>query len=580
MGHKQTACAGFILPVVVSCILVVAVMAGGMLSYIAYATRVSGVYTTRSGCRFAAQSALDLTTARVRDAFRRYYRDYPKTWSVLTWFDTYSAQSLGSSGYSCPMMQGELLGGCTVSVTVQSVEKSDVSAVYQYANVTLQATATQKSPAGVVVAKTIEETVEFGMRRSSVFDHAYFVNNYGWFQGTGCTANGNIRSNGDMYLDSYSYINGNAFAAPNSELSAAGHITVSGGGSTRHLSIGDYWASAGTWARPTTPTSSDAADTWAMGYDGSSSLYMYQQTLEMPYLGDLSGYREVAANTGGTIKQNGKVLVNNYYSGVGPSGSTSYPDAGCLVLDGTSKPIEISGAVVVQGDVVIKGTVTGQGVIYAGRNIHIVGDVKYKNPPSWSKPDTNPDNTINKNSAADLLGLCAKGNIVLGNYTDSSWLSACSQYITPPFVDSYTCDATDASIGYGTTFSGDYTAKDSGKKVTYTLKSGKYVASGTTDRKYYESTMGDQVIKTYAQSTAISEIDAVLYNNHAIMGKVGQCLFNGAFVCRNEGCIYSTSVCFNWDSRLGSRSPDGMDFFIYLPMSIADPRVVSWREVI
>lgn len=580
MSNRRKACGGFVLPVVVSCVLVVAVMAGGMLSYIAYASRVSGAYITRSSCRFAAQTALDMTTIQIRGAFSRYYHDYPKTWSVLAWFDAYSAQSLGSSGYACPMMQGATVNGCAVSVTVQAVTRSDASAVFQYANVTLQATATQKTPLGLTVSKTIEETVEFGMRRSSVFDHAYFVNNYGWFQTSGCTANGNIRSNGNMYLDSYSYINGNAFSAPNDELGAAGYITVSGGGTTRHLSQSSYWSSAGTWARPTNPTSSDTADTWAMGYDGTSSLYSYQETLEMPYLGDLSGYQEVAVNTGGYIKQNGKVVVNNFFNGVGPSGGASYPDAGCLILDGSSKPIEISGAVVVEGDVIIKGTVTGQGVIYAGRNIHIVGDLKYKNPPCWSKPDTNPDNTVKKNSTADILGLCAKGNIVLGNYTDSAWLSACSQYITPPFVDSYTCDVTDSSIGYGTTFSGNYTSKDSGKKVTYTLKSGQYVASGSTDRRYYESSVGDQVIKTYAQSAAISEIDAVLYNNHAIMGKVGQCQFNGAFVCRNEGCIYSTSVSFNWDSRLGSRSPDGMDFFIYLPMSIANPRVVSWREVI
>jgi len=31
---------------------------------------------------------------------------------------------------------------------------------------------------------------------------------------------------------------------------------------------------------------------------------------------------------------------------------------------------------------------------------------------------------------------------------------------------------------------------------------------------------------------------------------------------------------------LGSRSPDGIDFFIYLPMSVADPDVVSWREIV
>ncbi len=64
------------------------------------------------------------------------------------------------------------------------------------------------------------------------------------------------------------------------------------------------------------------------------------------------------------------------------------------------------------------------------------------------------------------------------------------------------------------------------------------------------------------------------------MGRTGECSFNGAIVCRDEGILYQTAVRMNWDIRLGSRSPDGLDFFIYLPMSIANPRVIGWRELI
>jgi len=71
----------------------------------------------------------------------------------------------------------------------------------------------------------------------------------------------------------------------------------------------------------------------------------------------------------------------------------------------------------------------------------------------------------------------------------------------------------------------------------------------------------------------------VLYNNHATMGRVGQCQFNGALVCRDEGIIYNRSVQFNWDIRLGSTSPDGINFFIFLPMSPATPRGIEWQEV-
>ncbi len=573
---------GFVLPVVMSCILVVAVIAGSTLSYVSYGTRVAGVYMTASQCRLTAQTALEKTKIDIKQQFKRYYRAYPSTWGALNWFNTYSTTSIGSGGYACNMPQNGSLNGHTVSIAVQSIEKSAPSAVFQYARVTLHASATGVSPAGVSVTKTIEETVEYALRRSSVFDHAYFVNNYGWFQGSGCTANGNIRANGNMLLDSYSYINGFAYASPNSDLGAPGMIDVSGGGSTRHMARNTYWSESGIRARPTNPTSDSNPVVWAMGYEAESGLYSYQEMLEMPFLGDLEGYREVASNAGGTIKQNGKVLVDGCYSGVGPSGLANGSDVGSLVLDGTSKPILLNGPVVVNGDVIIKGTVSGQGTIYAGRNIHIVGNVTYSSGPSWPKPDTKPDQTVKSNATKDMLGLVAKGNIVLGNYTESSWLSAVKNYITPPFVKAYTCEPTDAAIGYPSTFSGDYTVNDSGKKVNYVYDSAKkkYVPSGTANRKYYESAVGDQIIKNAVSSSDITQIDAILYNNHAVMGKIGQSLFNGALVSRDEGIIYNSSVKFNWDSRLGSRSPDGIDFFIYLPMSIADPRVLGWREVI
>ncbi|MEI7903147.1 MAG: hypothetical protein WCK89_23150, partial [bacterium] len=343
-----------------------------------------------------------------------------------------------------------------------------------------------------------------------------------------------------------------------------------------------YWANAGAQTRPTNPTAIGTG-LWEQGYDyaAASKVQPYQETLDMPYLGDLETYRTIANNVGGTIKQKGKTLVDGSYSGVGPSGLSAGVDQGSLVLDGTSYPIEISGPVVIDGDVIIKGTVKGQGAIYAGRNIHVVGDITYDSPPAWPKPDANPAETVKSNEKKDMLGLVAKGNIVLGNYTAPDWLNSIKTYITPPWVKPYVCEPTDALIGYPSTFSGNYTADDSGKKVSYTLnkKTKKYEPTGTENRSYYSSTVGDQKVKDTAQSAPITRIDAVLFNNHAIMGSVGACMINGALVGRDEGILYNTSLSFNWDIRLGSRSPDGINFFIYLPLAPADPRVVSWREV-
>ena len=125
-----------------------------------------------------------------------------------------------------------------------------------------------------------------------------------------------------------------------------------------------------------------------------------------------------------------------------------------------------------------------------------------------------PDKTVKANSKKDMLGLVANGN---------------------------------------------YTVHDGGQKVNYVYdaKTKTYLPSGTVNRKYDESAVGDQVIKDRVSSSDITQIDAVLYNNHAVMGRIGQCQFNGALISRDEGIIYRNSVRFNWDIRLGSRSPDG-----------------------
>lgn len=569
-------CDGFVLPVVVSCLLVVGVIVGATINYIISGARMAGVHMAASRCRLSAQTALDISKADIYDSFRQYYRLNPTMWNVLYWFDTYTDESVGLSGHECALMQGAEVNGCTVSVTLTGLERSPSGLIEQFARLTLRVTASCRSASGVEVARSIEESVEYAMRRSEVFDYAYFVNNYGWFMGGGVTANGDIRANGNMYLDGLSWVNGLAFAAANEMLGAAGTIS----GSARSKSLEEYWAENNIRARPTSPTSEDGM-VWAMGYDGYSELRPYHDPIEMPYLKDMELYREIAYASESTIKQQGKVLVDGCYSGVGPSGIPNGPDMGCIVLDGTSKPIEINGPVVVDGDVVIKGTVKGQGTIYAGRNIYIVGDLRYDKPPEWPKPDDKPEQTSKKNEAKDMLGLAAKGNIILGNYTDSSWMSAVKDYIKPPFVKAYECDPSDASIGYGAVFPGDYTAKDSGKKVNYTYnnKTKQWEPAGESDRRYYESSMGDHVVKNNAQSSAITRIDAVLYNNHATMGRIGQCLINGALICRDEGIIYSSSIKFNWDIRLGSRSPEGINFFICLPLSPTRPRVISWQEV-
>jgi len=577
---KTSSKSGFVLPVVVSCIVVVGVIGGTLMNYVVQASRTTSIYATASVCRLSAQSSLDQAEDAICQAFKTYFRENPRGVRSLQWFDVNTAQSIGLTGYACALPQDATVEGCTVSVEIDNIE-TVLNSNQLFRRLTLRATASAISPSGTAVTKSIAETVEYALQRSRVFDHAYFVNNYGWFMGGGVTANGDIRANGNLSLDGNSTINGYAYAAPNDELGAAGVINLTGTGITKFETRANYWKNQTTRARPTNPTADTGGSAWDMGYEAKRGLFDHQENLEMPFLGDLDGYRDVAYDQGATIKQNGKTLVDGCYSGPGPSGLTNGVDKGCLVLDGTVKPIEINGPVVVDGDVIIKGTIKGQGAIYAGRNIHIVGNITYSSAPSWPKPDTNPNQTITKNASTDMLGLVAKGNIIMGDSTDANWLKSIKQYMTTPFVKPYECDDSDAAIGYPSTFNGNYTAADGGEKVTYTYNSTtkKYEPSGKTARKYYESTAGDQVIKNTIQATTITQIDAVLYNNHGTFGKVDKCYINGALVSRDEGVYYSSWVKFNWDSRLGSRSADGLDFFIHLPLSIADPKIIGWNEV-
>jgi len=91
--------AGFILPVVLCCLLVVAVIAGGMLHYIASGARMAGVFTTTSQCRMSAQAALDMETMEIFRDFNTYYRANLTDWDVLAWYNTSSEHNIGPAGF-------------------------------------------------------------------------------------------------------------------------------------------------------------------------------------------------------------------------------------------------------------------------------------------------------------------------------------------------------------------------------------------------------------------------------------------------------------------------------------------------
>ncbi len=645
---RSSSISGFVLPVTVFLLFLCSVAMAAVLGYVAFTTRMTAVHLGNSVCRLAAQSAIEAAKSEIYNTFYQYsggssVRIGTMTGTAFDWFDSYSqgtpatATSAGTastigSGTVVTLPGTTNINGCTVTPIVWS---SGRVAGQPAAIVTLRARAVRNNPGGTVSSSTIEERIRFALMRSRVFDNAYFVNNYGWFQGSSITANGDVRANGNLYLDSGCTVNGRAFAAKNDELNVIG--TIQNKGKMQNQSA--YWSGCGNFARPTSPAWS-GGDYYGGGYEApltvttadlENRLYPYQDELTMPYISDLSEYIKYAQDSGGklsggisykldsqgNVTQTSLGTINAHYDGAGPSGNANLSDKGALVLEGTAaNPIVIDGPVVVDSDVIIRGYVKGQGTIYSGRNIHIVGSIQYVNAPAWNHPDSNPDATAAANMSKDLLGLAAKGNIVMGDYTLSSWLGSSSsglQYYlkSGPYVQQYICDESDKNIGYPRTreygwtsneskFCGDYTQKDGGKKVDvstkteYVYQNGRRVQKTTTtiadkqERKYYESVCPEKLIQHLCGDThtsrgyqpTITRIDAVMYNNHGIIGHIGNCTINGSLVCRNEAMIYEGALKINWDHRLYSGLSGSMSNALGLPMDASrPPTTLSWREI-
>ncbi len=513
---------------------------------------------------YLAQAGIERAIVELKNGFAQYFYGPFGAWSQssFNWFDNVKA---GLGAYKFPL-QGNLETG-SYTVDLIDVERltDEIGRV-----VVLESVGNCDGVERRIIAK-----VKYGMEPSRVFDYAYFINNFGWFWGSTITANGDIRSNGNFSLKYSPKVNGDVYAAINDELGSTGEID----GANIYDSLSTYYATAPISARPGNPSypsedvngngildpgedvnGNGVLDTYQYnnGYQGSSQYYQYQQPITMPYLGDLAFYRTVANLKGGRILQKGKEIVSGVYNGD-------------LILIGTdSDPIEINGPVVVTGDVLIKGKVKGQGVIYAGRNIHILGNIEYIDPPQWPKPDSDPELTDANNITKDFLGLAAKGNIILGDYTESAW-DYVKYFISPSFTQPYEVDVSDGVNGYISYYSngepyfdGNYTAYDGGRK------------QDGTNRRYYESSFPNTTFAPLADSYyKITRIDAFMYTNHAFAGRVGSLTINGGIVARDEAIIYSGSITMNYDIRM--RDPNFRNRF-YLPQDLAEPKIISWEE--
>ena len=187
----------------------------------------------------------------------------------------------------------------------------------------------------------------------------------------------------------------------------------------------------------------------------------------------------------------------------------------------------------------------------------------------------------------DLVGLAAKGNIIVGDYTDPDFqtyvvpkLTPGAQSVTQPYV----IDPSDAALGYDDyaldskgrpRFSGNYDQRDKNADGTPGTK------IDGTPRKFYESSLPNlEFQQRFAAAKAIYPyyvlISGVLYTNHAVasLAEASYMGLLGAVVARDDAMIFQRSFWIDHDIRLLDKSASALA----LPFSIKSARLLTWEE--
>ncbi len=438
--------------------------------------------------------------------------------------------------------------------------------------------------------KTVDVIASYQLSRSQVFDYTYFVNNYGWMDGFGTNdliVNGDMRANGDFNITNGSpTINGSVYASANDKLSpaAAGLVngppvkwsnsayitneasnararqaynsaTMGAKGSAQYDGWRDIdFESTGSIVNSALDGSilgdSRGSNAWTSTSAGSytKTLIDSEPTSEvvMPDLSDITYYQNASAAykdpkatyADGTANPNynvgAYVKVWDATLNSGAGGYKTLTTNGVLtgsagVIGSATHPILIHGPVTFTQDAVVSGVVSGQGTIYTGRNVHIVGSITYKNAPDFR--GSNQTTIDNANEKKDMLGLAARGSVIMG---DTSGFGAYPlNYMTPPF----THGRYDDNGNWIPPF--DATQTDS------------------TGFKKYQSVLGDAYI--HSMSSGVGQVDAILYTNFVGGGNLGTSgggvTMNGSIISKDEAMvIWSLPMVMNYDTRIKERS--------------------------
>ena len=454
---------------------------------------------------------------------------------------------------------------------------------------------------------SIDVTVEYALAPSQVFDNAYFVNNWGWLYGSTININGNARSNGQMDLGNHKpTING----SPTYEDVTMGAGTATVGSRTSDGGLYSAWDIV----------NADRARGLAADADHR---FDFEDPVEMPNLSDLTNYEDRATSEGASISVGGSVVASAVV-GDDPG------ETGNLYLHGTAAdPIVIDGPVVVRGDVIISGVVTGQGTIYAGGNVYVPESIEYLNGPSTDRPagetDADYEAWIGANQNADFLGLFARENVVVGDFTHNTWRYYVRGWLASPLNASIEDSGEDlipntalGRDGVAGTADDDllendgvfttevYTAADAAQGLIPTGFSVGDRIPGTGEDIDGDGQFDDTItladfdfqdaltpadwdgnmppggIANYSDIASLyaNQLDASFYTNHAfswvVLGR-DPAVVNGAMIARNESIVYGTpTIDMNHDARLlGGNSGFAGDL---LPQVLQPMRVLQWRR--
>ncbi|MBL7071057.1 MAG: hypothetical protein ISS26_02650 [Candidatus Omnitrophica bacterium] len=399
------------------------------------------------------------------------------------------------------------------------------------------ADATVRNSKRVVVAYIIYNP------RSNVFDYPYFLNNWGWFYGSGITANGDVRSNGRFDFRYGPTVEGEIYAGQ--EIGGGENVL----GKAGTVQDGEY-----IYQHPNSPI------------------------LEMPNLRDLTYYETRATAKEGVISSGGTTIVSGVYG-------DDEGESGNIVLIGTpDQPIEINGPVVVRGDVVIRGNVTGQGTIYAGRNLYVAGNIEYDDPPNTSRPSSDDIETINQwvddNAGKDIVGFAASENIVMGDYTSGNWQWLANNYLFGMGSEDVGQDGipdTDDTGEDDGTFQAGYEDLDE-DGVFDENYSWTDVQTGADITAFNNVPEGVEEFNDIATDN-ISKIEGIFYTNHSLAGWGNRIVVNGAIISKDEAVASYYTITMNYDERLHSRYNDDPNWLIDLELPFSEhAEVVGWWE--